>query len=91
LIVSWKLELKDYNLRKELEDMILSSSQGIIIAGPPGSGKSTFAASIADFLSKKGKVVKTFEQPRDLQVGPEVTQYAPLENDWEKEWSDDLS
>ncbi len=29
-------------------------------------------------------MVKTFEQPRDLQVGPEITQYAPLENDWEK-------
>ena len=79
-----KLELKDYKLHKELEEMIVSGSQGILIAGPPGSGKSTFAASIAEFLSKKGKVVKTFEQPRDLQVGPEITQYAPLENDWEK-------
>lgn len=79
-----KLELKDYKLHKELESMIVTGSQGILIAGPPGSGKSTFAASIAEFLSKKGKVVKTFEQPRDLQVGPEITQYAPLENDWEK-------
>ena len=79
-----KLELKDYRLHKELENMIVSGSQGVLIAGPPGSGKSTFAASIAEFLSKKGKVVKTFEQPRDLQVGPEITQYAPLENDWEK-------
>jgi ATPase len=79
-----KLELKDYKLHKELEEMIVSGYQGILIAGPPGSGKSTFAASIAEFLSKKGKVVKTFEQPRDLQVGPEITQYAPLENDWEK-------
>lgn len=79
-----KLELKDYKLHKELENMIVSGSKGVLIAGPPGSGKSTFAASVAEFLSKKGKVVKTFEQPRDLQVGPEITQYAPLENDWEK-------
>jgi ATPase len=79
-----KLELKDYRLHKDLEEMIVSESKGILIAGPPGSGKSTFAGSVADFLSKKGKVVKTFEQPRDLQVGPEITQYAPLENDWEK-------
>ncbi|MEM5812272.1 MAG: PINc/VapC family ATPase [Candidatus Aenigmatarchaeota archaeon] len=79
-----KLTLSDYNLHKELEEKILKGSYGILIAGPPGSGKSTFAASIADFLSAKGKVVKTFEQPRDLQVGPEVTQYAPLEGDWEK-------
>jgi ATPase len=79
-----KLELKDYKLHEELERMIVTGSQGILIAGPPGSGKSTFAASIANFLSKRGKVVKTFEQPRDLQVDPEITQYAPLENDWEK-------
>ncbi len=79
-----KLSLADYKLHRELENMIVTGSQGILIAGPPGSGKSTFAASIANFLSQKGKVVKTFEQPRDLQVGPEITQYAPLENDWEK-------
>jgi ATPase len=79
-----KFSLEDYKLHKELEKRILSISPGILIAGPPGSGKSTFAASIAEFLSSRGKVVKTFEQPRDLQVGPDVTQYAPLEGDWEK-------
>ncbi|MBI4020094.1 MAG: Flp pilus assembly complex ATPase component TadA [Candidatus Aenigmarchaeota archaeon] len=79
-----KLTLEDYQLHKELEKRITDGSPGILIAGPPGSGKSTFAASIADFLAKRGKIVKTFEQPRDLQVGPEVTQYAPLEGDWEK-------
>lgn len=79
-----KLDLKDYELHRELEDMIVSGSHGVLVAGPPGSGKSTFAASIANFLSKKGKIVKTFEQPRDLQVDPEVTQYAQLEKDWEK-------
>jgi ATPase len=79
-----KLTLSDYNLHRELERRIVEGSQGILIAGPPGSGKSTFAASIADFLSEQGRIVKTFEQPRDLQVGPEVTQYAPLEGDWEK-------
>jgi ATPase len=79
-----RCRLSDYNLHKELESRILRGSQGILISGPPGSGKSTFAASVADFLSENGKVVKTFEQPRDLQVGPEITQYAPLEGDWEK-------
>jgi ATPase len=79
-----KLTLKDYNLHDELEKRILGGSRGVLIAGPPGSGKSTFAASIADFLTERNKIVKTFEQPRDLQVGPEVTQYAPLEGDWEK-------
>ena len=79
-----KLTLEDYKMHKELEEKIVSGYHGIMIAGPPGSGKSTFAASIADFLVNKNKIVKTFEQPRDLQVGPEVTQYAPLEGDWEK-------
>jgi ATPase len=79
-----KLSLADYNLHKELEKRIVQGSQGVLIAGPPGSGKSTFAASIADFLSERNRIVKTFEQPRDLQVGPEVTQYAPLEGSWEK-------
>lgn len=79
-----KLRLSDYNLHEELEKKIVSGSHGMLIAGPPGSGKSTFAASIADFLSEKSKIVKTFEQPRDLQVGADVTQYAPLEGDWEK-------
>ncbi len=79
-----KLSLKDYDLHEELESMILSGSKGVLISGPPGSGKSTFAASIAEFLSKGGKIVKTFEQPRDLQVGPEITQYGPLQKDWDK-------
>lgn len=79
-----KISLDDYKLNEELKKKLVSGSEGVLIAGPPGSGKSTFAASIADFLSESGKIVKTFEQPRDLQVGPSVTQYAPLEGDWEK-------
>jgi len=79
-----KVKLEDYKLHEELQRRLVTGERGILIAGPPGSGKSTFAGSIADFLSSKDKVVKTFEQPRDLQVGPEVTQYAPLEGDWEK-------
>ncbi len=79
-----KVNLSDYKLHADLEKMLTDQSVGVLISGPPGSGKSTFAASIADLLVKNDKIVKTFEQPRDLQVGPEVTQYAPLEGDWEK-------
>jgi ATPase len=57
---------------------------GVIVAGPPGSGKTTFAASLAEFYRSLGKVVKTLESPRDMQVSDEITQYAPLEGDFEK-------
>ncbi len=79
-----KVNLESYKLHKDIEKRIIENAAGVLIAGPPGSGKSTFAASISDFISAKNKIVKTFEQPRDLQVGKEVTQYAPLEGSWEK-------
>jgi len=78
-----KLTLSDYKLHAELERALTEKSSGVLIAGPPGSGKSSFASALAEFLQKRGMIVKTFEQPRDLQVGPEITQYAPLEGSWE--------
>lgn len=78
-----KVTLKDYKLHAGFEEMLLKQP-GILIAGPPGMGKSSFASAIAEYLVKQKKIVKTFEQPRDLQVGKEVTQYSQLEHDWEK-------
>ncbi|MEM3103036.1 MAG: HAD-IA family hydrolase, partial [Candidatus Caldarchaeum sp.] len=79
-----KLRLDDYMLPQKLMERFEKSAEGILIAGPPGSGKSTFAASLAEFYGSRGKIVKTLESPRDLQVGPEITQYGPLEGDFEK-------
>lgn len=79
-----KLSLNDYKLSDKLKQRFSSKAEGILIAGPPGSGKSTFAASIAKFYLQKGKIVKTMENPRDLQVPKEVTQYAPLENSFSR-------
>jgi ATPase len=79
-----RLELEDYNPSNKLMERLSGKAEGIIIAGPPGSGKSTLASSVALFYSKGGKIVKTFESPRDLQVPDEVTQYGPLEGSFEK-------
>jgi ATPase len=78
------LTLQDYKLSSKLMDRLATRAEGILISGPPGSGKSTFASSLAEFYLKQNKVVKTLESPRDLQVGPEITQYGPLEGDFEK-------
>ncbi|MEM5853579.1 MAG: PINc/VapC family ATPase [Candidatus Aenigmatarchaeota archaeon] len=79
-----KLKLEDYKLSEKLMKRLKEKAEGILIAGPPGSGKSTFASSIAEFYKEQGKIVKTLESPKDLQVGPEITQYGPLEGDFEK-------
>lgn len=79
-----KLTLGDYSISKKLTEKLSTGAEGIIISGPPGSGKSTFASSLAEFYVSNEKIVKTFESPRDLQVPDEVTQYAPLEGSFEK-------
>ncbi|MBI5347588.1 MAG: Flp pilus assembly complex ATPase component TadA [Candidatus Aenigmarchaeota archaeon] len=73
-----KVSLEDYKLADKLKERLTDISCGVLIAGPPGSGKSTFASAIAEFYEKKGNIVKTLESPRDLQVGPEITQYTKL-------------
>ena len=79
-----KLSLSDYHLSDRLIQRLETKAEGIIIAGPPGSGKSTLASSVADFYLERHKVVKTFESPKDLQVAKGITQYGPLEGDFEK-------
>ncbi len=79
-----KLVLSDYKLSEKLMSRLKERAEGVIICGPPGSGKSTFAASMAEFYLSLDKIVKTIENPRDLQVPPEITQYGPLEGSMEK-------
>ncbi len=75
-----KVSIDEYNLKDDLKRRFVESQRGILIAGPPGAGKSTFAASLAEFLHDRGYIVKTMESPRDLIVKDEITQYSPLES-----------
>ncbi len=78
-----KLAMADYNLEQKLRERLDEKAEGILIAGPPGSGKSTFATALAEHYAAKHRIVKTLESPRDLQVSGEITQYAPIEGRFE--------
>lgn len=79
-----KTELDDYDHADALRERLRERKRGVLIAGSPGAGKSTFAQAVAEFLQNEGVVVKTMEKPRDLQVGPEITQYTELAGSMEK-------
>ncbi|MHA1452153.1 MAG: ATPase, T2SS/T4P/T4SS family [Promethearchaeota archaeon] len=78
-----KLTMNDYSLNDRLLDR-LANAEGILVAGRPGAGKSTFISALAVFYLDQKKVIKTLESVRDLQVPPEITQYTELEDDFEK-------
>lgn len=76
------LTLSDYSIDANLHNRI-KKAEGILVAGAPGAGKSTFSAALANFYLEQNKVVKTLESVRDLQVRPEITQYTKLEGNLE--------
>ncbi|MHB8361160.1 MAG: PIN domain-containing protein [Thermoplasmataceae archaeon] len=76
--------IEDYNLDQEILDQILSGSYGILVAGSPGAGKSTFVQALANHLNQMNLIVKTMERPRDLQVSKDITQYTALDGSMEK-------
>ena len=79
-----KMTINDYNVSEKLLKRLRERAEGILIAGPPGAGKSTFASALAEFYSSMNKIVKTIEKPRDLQVGPDITQYTALRGSLER-------
>ena len=78
-----KLSLDDYTISEKLMERFSDSAEGIVISGSPGSGKSTLASGLANFYHNKGKIVKTFESPRDLQVDSGITQYSKLDGSFD--------
>jgi len=76
------LSLTDYSIDARVHKR-LEKAEGILVAGAPGAGKSTFSAALANFYLEQGKVVKTLESVRDLQVKAEITQYTKLEGSLE--------
>ncbi|NJE85709.1 ATPase [Thermococcus sp. CX2] len=79
-----KLSIEDYDLSEKLLERLTDKAEGILIAGAPGEGKTTFAQALAEYYASMGKIVKTMEKPRDLQVSDEITQYTALAGRMEK-------
>ncbi len=71
-----KLSLEDYKLSEKLKARLNGKAEGVLIAGAPGMGKSTFTQALTEFYAKQSKIIKTIEAPRDLVVPDTVTQYA---------------
>lgn len=70
------LSMEEYALGEKLQQRLDSHAEGLLIAGAPGHGKSTFAQALAEHYAKQDKVIKTVEAPRDLILADEITQYA---------------
>ena len=70
------LTLDDYKLSEKLKNRIGEQAEGILVAGSPGMGKTTFSQGLAEFYASKDKIVKTVEAPRDLILPDNITQYA---------------
>ncbi len=71
-----KLSLEEYKLSEKLKTRIAKHADGILIAGSPGQGKTTFTQALAEFYSAQGKIVKTVEAPRDMVLPENITQLA---------------
>ncbi|MFB6114920.1 MAG: PINc/VapC family ATPase, partial [Candidatus Nanohalobium sp.] len=78
-----KVTLEDYEMSEKLLNRLRTEAEGILVAGAPGHGKSTFAQALAEYYQEQGEIVKTMEKPRDLDVNADITQYTALDESME--------
>ncbi len=71
-----KLNLSDYKLSDKLMKRVAEQAEGVLVAGAPGMGKTTFAQALSEYYASQNKIVKTVEAPRDLILPERITQYA---------------
>lgn len=71
-----KLALEDYEMSDKLKRRILQQAEGVLIAGAPGQGKTTFTQALAEHYALQNKIVKTVEAPRDMILSETITQLA---------------
>jgi len=71
-----RLNLDDYKLDDKIMRRISTQADGILVAGSPGMGKTTFSQALAEYYASQEKIVKTVEAPRDLVLPDNITQYA---------------
>ncbi|WEL23481.1 PINc/VapC family ATPase [Candidatus Nanohalovita haloferacivicina] len=78
-----KVSLDDYEMSEKLLNRLKTEAEGILVAGAPGHGKSTFSQALAEYYREQGQIVKTMEKPRDLDVSEDITQYTALDGSME--------
>ncbi|MBW3013619.1 Flp pilus assembly complex ATPase component TadA, partial [Candidatus Woesearchaeota archaeon] len=71
-----RLSLQDYKLSEKMQKRVAEQAEGILIAGAPGQGKTTFAQALSEYFADQQKIVKTIEAPRDLVLPDTITQLA---------------
>ncbi len=71
-----RMALEEYSLESRLIQRLNDKAEGILVAGSPGAGKTTFTRALALYYYEMGKIIKTIESPRDLDLKAEITQYS---------------